>query len=298
MKRYGLIGHPLGHSFSKDYFTEKFRREGLDCEYENYDIDDIATVRDLVTLRVIARNPKGSPTEREVTEATWQPEGSSTEGRKSNLHCLCGFNVTLPYKESILPYLDELDPIAAEVGAVNTVKVLDDGRMIGYNTDVIGLNAIIPRALPWADGILPLRGDSSLLTPHSSLILGTGGASKAVQYVLRKNNIPFQVVSRNPHKGDLTYQDFTPEVIQSHLLIVNATPVGMAPNINEAPDIPYEAITPNHTLFDLIYNPEETIFLKHGREHGATTINGLAMLHAQAEASWEIWRRAKGTLFQ
>ena len=240
MKRYGLIGHPLGHSFSKDYFTEKFRREGLDCEYENYD---------LPSLRI----PK-----------------------------LCGFNVTIPYKESILPYLDELDPVAAEVGAVNTVKVLDDGRMIGYNTDVIGLNAIIPRALPWADGKMPLRG---------ALVLGTGGASKAVQYVLRKNNIPYKTVSRFKEKGDLTYQDLTPEIIQSHLLIINATPVGMAPNINEALDIPYEAITPNHTLFDLIYNPEETIFLKHGREHGATTINGLAMLHAQAEASWEIWKK-------
>lgn len=247
MKRYGLIGHPLGHSFSKAYFTEKFEREGLDCEYENYD---------LPSLRI----PK-----------------------------LCGFNVTIPYKESIIPYLDELDPIAAEVGAVNTVKVLDDGRMIGYNTDVIGLNAIIPRALPWADGKMPLRG---------ALVLGTGGASKAVQYILRKNNIPYKTVSRFKEKGDLTYQDLTPEVIQSHLLIVNATPMGMAPNINEAPDIPYEAITSQHTLFDLIYNPEETIFLRHGREQGAQTINGLTMLHAQAEASWRIWRRAEGTLFQ
>ena len=249
---YGLIGHPLGHSFSKDYFTEKFRREGLDCEYINIDLPSL----------------RGT----ELREMTKQPEGSSTEGRKSNLHRLSGFNVTIPYKESIIPYLDGLDPIAAEVGAVNTVKVLDDGRMIGYNTDVIGFY-------------------SSLLTPHSSLVLGTGGASKAVQYVLRKNNIPYKTVSRSKEKGDLTYQGLTPEIIQSHLLIVNATPVGMVPNINDAPRLPYEAITPDHTLFDLIYNPEETLFLKHGREHGAKTINGLTMLHAQAEASWEIWKK-------
>ncbi len=245
MKRYGLIGHPLGHSFSKDYFTEKFRREGLDCEYENYD---------LPSLRI----PK-----------------------------LCGFNVTIPYKESIITYLDELDPVAAEVGAVNTVKVLDDGKMIGYNTDVIGVETTLPYVeTPYYD------------VSTMAIILGTGGASKAVQYVLRKNNIPYKTVSRFKEKGDLTYQDLTPEIIQSHLLIINATPVGMAPNINEALDIPYEAITPNHTLFDLIYNPKETQFLHYGREHGATTINGLAMLHAQAEASWRIWRRAEGTLFQ
>lgn len=241
MKHYGLIGHPLGHSFSKAYFTEKFCREGLDCEYQNYDIEDLSLIR------------------------------------KTGLN---GFNVTIPYKEAILPYLDELDPVAAEVGAVNTVKVLDDGQWIGYNTDVIGLNTIIPKALPWARGKLPLRG---------ALVLGTGGASKAVQYVLRKNGIPFHLVSRSTERGDLTYAMLTPEIIQSHLLIVNATPVGMAPNIDEAPDIPYEAVTPQHTLFDLIYNPEETLFLRKGRCNGATTINGLAMLHAQAEASWMIW---------
>ena len=257
---YGLIGHPLGHSFSKDYFTEKFRREGLDCEYENFDIDDIALVLDLATPRVIA--------------------SSACRAKQSNLHCLGGFNVTIPYKESIIPYLDELDPIAAEVGAVNTVKVLDDGKMIGYNTDVIGVETSL----------------RSVETPYydvstMAIVLGTGGASKAVQYVLRKNNIPYKTVSRSKEKGDLTYQGLNPEIIQSHLLIVNATPVGMVPNINDAPRLPYEAITPDHTLFDLIYNPEETLFLKYGREHGAKTINGLTMLHAQAEASWEIWKK-------
>lgn len=234
MKRFGLIGHPLSHSFSKTYFTEKFEREGLDCEYENYDIEDIALVRDVD---------------------------------------LSGFNVTSPYKEAIIPYLDELDPIAAEVGAVNTVKVLPDGRLIGYNTDVIGFLSSL-RAVPVIAG---------------ALILGTGGASKAVQYALRQLGIRYSIVSRSIGKGDYQYEELTPEVIQSHLLIVNATPVGMAPNINEAPNLPYDAITPQHILIDLIYNPEETLFLRNGKEHGATTINGLIMLHAQAEASWEIW---------
>ena len=234
MKRFGLIGHPLSHSFSKTHFTEKFEREGLDCEYENYDIDDIALVRELD---------------------------------------LSGFNVTSPYKEAIIPYLDELNPIAAEVGAVNTVKVLPDGRLIGYNTDVIG----------FAETVFGAE------LQKTALILGTGGASKAVQYALRQLGIRYSIVSRSTSKGDYHYEELTPEIIQSHLLIVNATPVGMAPNVNEAPNIPYDAITPQHTLIDLIYNPEETLFLRKGKEHGATTINGLTMLHAQAEASWEIW---------
>ena len=234
MKRFGLIGHPLSHSFSKTYFTEKFEREGLDCEYENYDIDDIALVRDVD---------------------------------------LSGFNVTSPYKEAIIPYLDELDPIAAEVGAVNTVKVLPNGRLIGYNTDVIG----------FAETVFGAE------LQKTALILGTGGASKAVQYALRQLGIRYSIVSRSIGKGDYQYEELTPEIIQSHLLIVNATPVGMAPNVNEAPNIPYDAITPQHTLIDLIYNPEETLFLRKGKEHDAITINGLTMLHAQAEASWEIW---------
>lgn len=238
LQRYGLIGHPLGHSFSKTYFTEKFEREGIDACYENFDLKDLNLLSSL-----LQQHPD-----------------------------LCGFNVTIPYKEAILPYLDELDPAAREVGAVNTVKVLNNRRLIGYNTDIIGIN-------------------SSLSNPHSALLLGTGGASKAVQYVLRKHHIPYHLVSRNPEKSDLTYQNLTPEIIQSHLLIINATPVGMAPHCEEAPLIPYEAITQKHILFDLIYNPEETLFLRYGREQGAKTINGLTMLHAQAEASWEIWEK-------
>ena len=271
MKRYGLIGHPLGHSFSKDYFTEKFRREDLDCEYQNYDIPTTGKTFALDTsLRAIAK--------------------------QSNL---TGFNVTIPYKEAILPYLDELDPIAAEVGAVNTVKVLEDGSLIGYNTDVIGLETSLRAVLSNAkqsnltrkclDSSGWIASLDSIKLAMTALVTGTGGASKAVQYVLKKNNIPYQLVSRDPLKGDFTYHDLTPEIIQSHLLIINTTPVGMAPNIDAAPSIPYDALTPQHTLFDLIYNPEETLFLKHGREKGATTINGLTMLHAQAEASWLIW---------
>lgn len=240
MRRFGLIGHPLGHSFSKAYFTEKFEKENLDCEYLNYDLDDISAVKTLA----------------------------------SSQH-LKGFNVTIPYKEAIIPYLSELDPVAKEVGAVNTVKVLPDGRFKGYNTDVIGFD-------------LSLRG-AKRRGNLCALILGTGGASKAVQYVLHRKGIPFHVVSRYPQKGDVTYEDLTRMTIQDHPLIINTTPVGMAPSTSASPNIPYEAITPQHILFDLIYNPEETLFLRYGRESGATTINGLAMLHAQAEASWTIF---------
>ena len=238
MRHFGLIGHPLGHSFSKAYFTAKFEREGLDCEYQNYDIEDVSIIK------------------------------------QSNL---TGFNVTIPYKESIIPYLDELDPTAKEIGAVNTVKALPDGRLKGYNTDVIGFES------SW------IASAKGLAMTTTALVLGTGGASKAVQYVLRKHRIAFHLVSRNPEKGDYTYAQLTPDIIKEHLLIINTTPVGMAPNIGMAPDIPYEAISDKHLLIDLIYNPEETLFLRHGKKHGANTVNGLTMLYSQAEASWKIW---------
>ena len=248
MKHYGLIGHPLGHSYSKTYFTAKFETEGLGCDYQNYDLEDISLIR------------------------------------RSNLN---GFNVTIPYKEAIIPFLDELDSVAAAVGAVNTVKALPDGRLMGFNTDVIGFESCWITALRSAPLAMTAAGSSPI--PHSSLVLGTGGASKAVQYVLKKHGIAFQLVSRDAKKGDITYDQLTPEIVKEHLFIINCTPVGMVPNIDAAPDIPYDAITPNHTLIDLIYNPEETLFLRHGKQHGAITINGLAMLHAQAEASWEVW---------
>lgn len=262
MNLFGLIGHPLGHSFSKAYFTEKFERARLDCEYQNFDLEEISLIRQL-----LANHPD-----------------------------LKGFNVTIPYKEAIIPYLDELDETAKEVGAVNTVKVLPNGKLKGFNTDVIGLletlglrDALTALRTPLGELLMCLLGHLS--KPKQALILGTGGASKAVQYVLRKNDILFHIVSRTPGKADFTYEELTPDVIKEHLLIINATPVGMAPNTNEAPSIPYESIKPQHILFDLIYNPKETLFLKHGKEHGAQTINGLAMLHAQAEASWVIWNQ-------
>lgn len=203
---------------------------------------------------------------------------------------LSGFNVTIPYKEAFIPYLDELDSAAKEIGAVNTVKVFPDGRLKGYNTDVIGFEFLLGKR---ASDNRHCEGgtiEAIHIAPTTmALILGTGGASKAVQYVLKKNHIPYHLVSRDAMKGDYTYDQLTPEIIKEHLLIINTTPVGMAPNIEAAPAIPYDAITNQHTLIDLIYNPEETLFLRHGREHGATTANGLPMLYAQAEAAWKIW---------
>jgi shikimate dehydrogenase len=236
---FGLVGHPLSHSFSKAYFTAKFEKERIDACYENFDLEDISEIR-----QILKEHPD-----------------------------LQGFNVTIPYKEAILPYLDEIDETAKEIAAVNSVKVLEDGKLKGFNTDVIGLQATL------------------CVIAKEALILGTGGASKAVQYVLKKHDIPYHLVSRDPKKGHFTYETLSPEIIKAHLLIINATPVGIAPNINEAPAIPYEALTPQHVLFDLIYNPKETLFLKHGKAHGAQTINGLTMLHAQAEASWELWNQ-------
>ncbi|MBO7084279.1 MAG: shikimate dehydrogenase [Bacteroidales bacterium] len=243
MKRFALIGHPLGHSFSQAYFTEKFQREKIDACYEVFDLENISEIRQILL---------------KYTD-------------------LQGFNVTIPYKEAIIPYLDDIDKTAEEVGAVNTVKVLEDGKLKGFNTDIIGLEA----------SLCVIAKEAR----HPALILGTGGASKAVQYVLKQQGLPFHLVSRDPNKGHFTYEALTPEIIKEHLLIINATPVGMAPKITEAPVIPYEALTSQHILFDLIYNPEETLFLKRGKEHGAQTINGLTMLHAQAEASWEVWNQ-------
>ena len=247
MKRFGLIGHPLGHSFSKAYFTEKFNREGVDACYELFDLADINELPGLIKK---------------------YPD-------------LRGFNVTIPYKEAIIPYLYKLDSLADVVGAVNTVKVLRDGRLIGFNTDVYG----------FAETLYEVFGGDRAKLPKAALVLGTGGASLAVHFALRELDVHYTVVSRSVIKGDYLYEELTPEIILAHPLIINATPVGMAPNINEAPMIPYEAITSEHILFDLIYNPEETLFLRYGRERGATTVNGMKMLHTQADAAWEIWNR-------
>lgn len=235
MALYGLIGHPLGHSFSQAYFTEKFEKLRCNDRYLNFDLESIDGVRPMLMDH---------------------PD-------------LKGFNVTIPYKEAIIPILDEMDEVAAAVGAVNTVKVMANGRLKGFNTDVVGLEEL---------GIW-----------NSALILGTGGASKAVQYVMKKHGIPFHLVSRDRSRGDYTYGSLTPEIVERHKVIVNATPLGTFPKVDEYPPIPYEAVTSEHLLMDLVYNPEETVFLRRGKQRGAKTMNGLTMLYAQAEASWKIW---------
>lgn len=241
MKQFGLIGYPLSHSFSKGYFSEKFQKESIfDCQY---DIFPLEKIEDFVELCAQHKN-------------------------------IVGLNVTIPYKEKIIPFLDELDDEAKAIGAVNTIK-FTNGKMIGYNTDCFGFEM----------SLKPL-----LKAHHSSaLILGTGGASKAVEYVLKKLGISFQYVSRTKSSTSISYNDLNSFIIQHSTLIINSTPIGMYPNVDIAPNIPYDAITNQHLLYDLIYNPAETQFLTEGKIRGAQTKNGLEMLYLQAERSWEIW---------
>ena len=242
MKTFGLIGYPLTHSFSKKYFTDKFVDEGLnDCIYENFAIENIDAVKEVFQLH---------PT-------------------------LIGLNVTIPYKEKIIPYLDDANEIVKETGACNCIKI-HQGKKIGYNTDVIGFGETL---------------DKKLNASHQkALVLGTGGAAKAVHYALKQRNIPFLQVSRSPNAADvISYSDIDKSLLESHTLIVNTTPLGMYPNISSAPAIPYEHLTPSHYLYDLVYNPDKTIFLEKGQAMGATIENGRDMLRIQAEASWMIW---------
>lgn len=244
MKQFGLIGYPLGHSFSRAFFSEKFEREGIEAEYLNFAIPEIGELPEIIQ------------THKE----------------------LAGLNVTIPYKLQVIPYLTELSPAARAIGAVNVIKILHNGdetRLIGHNADVIG----------FCDSLKPL-----LKAQHTrALVLGTGGASRAVDYGLRSLGIEPTFVSRTPREGQLGYADLTAEVIDSHKLIVNTTPLGMYPKTDACPDLPYPLLTPDHLLYDLVYNPEETLFLRKGREAGAVTKNGLEMLHRQALASWNIW---------
>lgn len=243
MRCFGLIGYPLGHSFSKSYFTEFFERNEIDASYDLYPIEDINKLPELL----------------QTVELT-------------------GLNVTIPYKEKVMSFLDELDETASTIGAVNVIKFTrDNGKTImkGYNSDTIGFeNAICP-----------------FLKPHhrKALILGTGGASKAVVYTLKKLGIETSYVSRNASADILCYADLNKETIDNHLFIINTTPLGMYPKTDACPDIPYQFLTPDHLLYDLVYRPEETVFMKKGKEKGATTVNGLEMLHGQAIAAWEIW---------
>ena len=244
MRRFGLIGKKLGHSFSAKYFAEKFQREGLrECDYSLYELADIAQVEEFMLT----------------------PD-------------LVGFNVTIPYKQQIIPYLDALDEQAAQVGAVNCVKIERDGRRVGYNTDVEGVRLSLDKLL----------GDNKI---DAALILGTGGAAQAVRYVLRERGIAFKEVSRTHDKGDITYDELTQEVMDEHRLIINASPVGMYPAVDAAPAIPYAMLSASHYLFDLVYNPLQTRFMTLAQAQGAKAISGIDMLHAQAESAWEIWNK-------
>lgn len=244
MKKYGLIGYPLGHSFSMGYFNEKFKNEAINAVYENFEIPDI---QDITT--VIGSNPD-----------------------------LAGFNVTIPYKEKVMDYLDYIAPEAAEIGAVNVVKLTHNGEravLKGFNSDVVGfVNSIKPL-------LRPLH--------KKALVLGTGGASKAVEYGLRKLGLETVKVSRTEKDNTITYGQVTPELLSEYKVIVNCTPCGMAPHFDECPNLPYDSIDDSFLLYDLIYNPEETLFLRKGKEKDATVKNGLEMLLLQAEEGWNIW---------
>ncbi len=244
MDKYGLIGFPLGHSFSKNYFNEKFESEGINAEYINFEIPSISELK-----AVLVTNPE-----------------------------LKGMNVTIPYKQQVIPYLNEITKEAKEIGAVNVIKVTRKGDKVylkGYNSDVVG----------FTESIKPM-----LESCHKkALILGTGGASKAVEYGLKSLGIETKYVSRTKKNGQFTYEDITPEVVKEYNVIVNCTPLGMYPNVDECPKLPYEAMDSHNLLYDLIYNPDETTFLSRGKKHGALTKNGLEMLLLQAFVSWEFW---------
>lgn len=245
-KLYGLLGYPLVHSFSQNYFNQKFKSENIDAEYINFEIPDVGML-----MEVVAEN--------------------------ENLN---GLNVTIPYKEQVIPFLDEIDPAASEVGAVNVIKFIrgkDGLRLKGYNSDIIG----------FSDSI------KSLLKPHhqSALVLGTGGAAKAVSYSLRKLGLEVQLVSRLKSANILVYEELTKNDLKTHKVIVNTTPLGMYPNVDTCPDIPYRYLTSQHLCYDLIYNPDETLFLKNSRLAGAQVKNGLEMLLLQAFASYSIWNQ-------
>ncbi|HVZ56649.1 MAG TPA: shikimate dehydrogenase [Chitinophagaceae bacterium] len=241
MEEFGLIGHPLTHSFSRTYFSEKFRKEGLHhCRYENFPLASIDLLPDLLRAHPQLR----------------------------------GLNVTIPYKEAVIPLLDECTETVREIGACNCISI-QQGTLVGYNTDVVGFERTL----------VPHLQDHH----RRALILGTGGAAKAVEYVLSRLDIAWMYVSRKPSVQHLSYEQVTPEVLASYPLVINTTPLGMFPNVVEAPPIPYEALTPFHLLYDLIYNPPETLFLKKGARQGATTVNGMDMLIIQAEESWTIW---------
>lgn len=246
MRKLGLIGYPLGHSFSAGYFADKFKELKIDdCRYDNYPLENIDLFPSLLN--------------------------QNTE--------LIGLNVTIPYKEKIIPFLTELHPDAKGIGAVNTIRISRNGDKVylkGFNTDSYGFE----------QSLLP-----ALTSKHKkALILGTGGAAKAAEWILRKLGVEPVYVSRTPkNENILSYQDLSKDIIQAYTVIVNSSPLGMYPNIDNCPDIPYEYLGASHILFDLIYNPSKTLFLQKGEKQGAKIINGLRMLQLQADKAWEIW---------
>ena len=238
IRKYGLIGYPLTYSFSPSYFAAKFEEKGiLDAEYHSFPLEQIEDIKGLIDSGI------------------------------------SGFNVTIPYKEQIIPYLDKLSDAAKTIGAVNTVYIVD-GKLIGYNTDVYGLENSLYRLL-----------DGACVT--KALILGTGGASKACQYVLDQMGIEYRMVSRNPKY--LTYDQLDAEIMAEHTLIINTTPLGTSPDVDTCPDIPYKLLGDSHFAFDLVYNPEKSLFLTRAEAQGVAIMNGLSMLHDQADESWKIW---------
>lgn len=244
MDKYGLIGYPLGHSFSISYFNQKFTDEGINAKYLNFEIPSIENL-----IEVLDLNPE-----------------------------LKGLNVTIPYKEKVMEYLDFISPEARAIGAVNVIRVTHEGsnvKLKGFNSDVIGFTQSI----------------EPMLEKHhqKALILGTGGASKAINYGLKSLGLETVYVSRFRRPETICYEDITPEVVKEYNVIVNCTPVGMFPKTEECPNLPYEAMDENNILYDLIYNPDETLFMKRGAERGASVKNGLEMLLLQAFASWEFW---------
>lgn len=246
MRKFGLIGKNISYSFSKTYFADKFKKEGIhNTSYENFDLQTIEDFEAIFT-----NNPG-----------------------------IAGLNVTIPYKEDIIPYLNKLSRKAKAIGAVNTIRITKKGNLKGYNTDCYGFkNSINPFLESYQ---------------KKALILGTGGASKAIAYTLTGLNIDYKYVSRSKTQDNFTYDELDKKIIKQYHIIINCSPLGTHPNVDECPKIPYVALTNKHLLFDLIYNPSETLFLKQGKQKGAKTCNGLKMLELQAEKAWKIWNKQK-----
>lgn len=261
--KYGLLGHPLGHSFSRKFHNERFEKMGVDAEYLNFDLENVGMLPEVLKQET----------------------------------SLKGLNVTIPYKQQVMQFLDELDPVAERIGAVNTIKIIHSQNdkntklpslyLKGYNTDIIGFR----------DSISPLLIETGILSetalkavsPTKALILGTGGASRAICVAFEDMDITPVFVSRTAAPDRLTYQDLTPELMTEYPIIVNCSPVGMFPHVDECPAIPYESLTTGHVCYDLIYNPAETMFLAKAKARGAKVMSGGAMLEGQAIASYNIW---------